>query len=211
MYEMEDVINKKDWKFLVKNFLPVNFVDALTFSEVMYLVGNLIKAAEEEMERDGFMADLFRDFAVNLMIILRAKNPQEWNKDWKNEAFLGIACAFVYREEEAFTYIKHAYDRLDDPPQSLIFAFINAGSRPTRILTREEITQLIQKAIEKGVTYESSERMAMFAREMGWQDKYEYWEKKARESEEKKIHTPIITPDILKPMFDLKEGFQHEI
>lgn len=113
MDEMEQVIANKDWKYLVKNFLPVNFADSLTFAEGMHLVGNLISAAEDEMGKDGFTADLLRDFSVNLMIILRSKNPKEWESDWKNEAFLGIACAFVYREEEAFVYIKNAYDKLD--------------------------------------------------------------------------------------------------
>lgn len=210
MYEIEDVIKKRDWKFLVKNFLPVNFVDIFTFSEVMYLVGHLIKAAEDEIERDGFIADVFRDFAVNLMIILRAKNPKEWGIDWKNEAFLGIACASVYPEEEAFTYIKNAYQQVKNPPQSLIFAFISAGNRYPSALTKQEISQLIQQASEKETTYESAERMAILAREMQQKKKYEYWKKKANELERKKIHTPIITPDVLKPIFDLHEGFQHE-
>ena len=210
MDEMEKTIAKKDWKYLVKNFLPVNFADTLTFPEGMHLVGNLVKAAEDETERGGFTADLFRDFAVNLMIILRAKNPKEWEKDWKNEAFLGIACAFVYREEEAFAYIKNAYDKLDDPPQSLIFALISAGSRPDHLLTRVEVSSLTQEAIKKGITYESSERMATLEQDMGDQEKCEYWKQKAAEAHEQKLHTPIITPDILKSMFELEGGYHHE-
>ena len=151
-----------------------------------------------------------RDFAVNLLIILRAKNPKEWEEDWKNEVFLGISCALVYREEEAFVYIKNAYENLDDPPQSLIFAYISAGSRPDHLLTEKEIVELIQRALKKGVTYESAERMASLASKKGDQEKCEYWEQQALEAEANKLHTPIITPNVLKGMFDLEAGYQHE-
>lgn len=210
MDEMEDVIRRKDWEFLVKNFLPVNFVDSLTFTEVMHLVGSLMVASTDEVERGSFLSDVLRDFAVNLMIILRANDPVEWRADWKNEAFLGVACNFVFREAEGFTYIKNAFMGLEDPPQSLIFAYVSAGSGCPRFLTREEAAQLIQKASDKGATCESSQRMVMLAVEMGWKEKEEFWRGKAKELEKKNIHTPIITPDVLKSMYKLQEGYQHE-
>lgn len=207
---IKDIVAKKKWKFLVKNTLPVNIADTYSFPEAMHIIDHLIKASVEEMVEDGFTADLMRDYSVNLMKILRAKYPREWKSDWKNEAFLGIICAFVFREEEAFVHIQKAYEQLEDPPQSLILAYISAGSGPDHFLTKEQIAELSQNAIEKGITYETSLRMASLAYEQKDFEKQKYWEAKASEADEKGIHTPCITPDVLKSTLKEEGGHQYE-
>jgi len=203
---IKSMVTSKDWKFLVKHSLPVNITDSYSFVEAMCIVDHVFGASVEEMIKDGFTSDLMRDYSVNLMTILRAKYPNEWKEDWKHEAYLGITCAFVYREEEAFKHIRNAYKQLDDPPQSLILAYISAGSGPDHFLTQSEISELSQKAIEKGVTYQSALRMAAMSQEK----KEQYWTKKALEAEKNKIHTPFITPNILKGISNLKEGHTYE-
>ena len=209
-FNINDIIVRKDWKFLIRNFLPVNIADSFSFSEGMKIVGNLTKAAADEIVRDGFIADLMRDFTVNLMIILRAKYTKEWEEDWKNEAFLGISCASVYREEEAFHYIKSAYEKLDDPPQSLLLAYINSGRSSDHFLTKEEIVHLTERALQKGVTYETASRMAFLASDEGNQKKCNYWEQAALEAEAKKLHTPFIIPNVLKKIVEVENGYQYE-
>lgn len=207
---IERAIASKDWKFLVKNFLPVNFADALSFFDAMQLVGRLSITAASEMSKDGLSADQMRDFAVNLMIILRARYPKEWESDWKNEVYLGISCALVHREEEAFSFIKNAFEKFTDPPQSLIFAFISSGDTFESYLSENEIAELTERAITKGVTYESALKMAALASEKGDQEECENWKQKAFEAERNQLHTPIITPDILKKMFVLEKGYRYE-
>lgn len=208
--QIDNIIRQKDWKFLIKHFLPKTIVDYLSYTQGMHLVGNLAIAAADELERDNYIADLMRDFSVNLMIALREKHPQEWKKDWKNEAYLGISCALIYREEEAFNYIKNAYEKLNDLSQSLIFAYISAGRSSDHFLTDKEIIELTQNAIKKGITYEAALRMASLANIEKDSKKCEYWEQKALEAEENKVHTPLITPNILKEMFKTEDGYQHE-
>jgi hypothetical protein len=207
---IKDIIAAKDWKFLVKNTLPVNIADTYSFSEAMHIIDHLIEASAEEMIEDGFSADLMRDYSVNLMKILRAKYPRDWKEDWKNEAFLGIVCALVFREEEAFIHIQNAYEQVEDAPQSLILAYISAGSGPDHFLTKQRIAELSQKVIEKGVTYESALHMASLACDQKDLEKQEYWEAKARDSKEKGVHTPNITPNVLKDIFKKAKGYRYE-
>ncbi len=207
---IKDVIAAKNWKFLVKNSLPVNVADIYSFSEAMHIIDHLIEASAEGMIEDGFSADLMRDYSVNLMKILRAKYPHDWKLDWKNEAFLGIVCALVFREEEAFIHIQNAYEQTEDAPQSLILAYISAGSGPDHFLTKERITELSKKVIEKGVTYESSLHMASLAYDQKDFEKQEYWEGQASDSKEKGVHTPSITPNVLKDMFKKGKGSFYE-
>ncbi|MCI0382527.1 MAG: hypothetical protein L0207_05715 [Chlamydiae bacterium] len=207
---IKDIVASKNWKFLVRNSLPVNISDYYSFSEAMHIVDHLIQASTEEIIKDGSTADLMRDYCVNLMTILRTKYREEWKKDWKNEAFLGIICALVYREEEAFKYIKNAYKQSSDPPQSLILAYISAGSGPDHFLTKKEIIELSQKAIEKGISYEAALRMSALAYEQKDQNKHEYWQKQAIEAEKNGFHTPIIVPNVLKDLFNEENGYQYE-
>lgn len=203
---IKEVINAKDWKYLVKNSLPVNIADTYSYSEAMHMVDLLMTASVEEMIEDGFSADLMRDYSVNLMKILRAKYPTEWKKDWKNEAHLGITCALVFREEEAFVHIQKAYKQLKDPPQSLILAYISAGSGPDHFLTKEQIAELSESAIKKGITYQASLRMAALASEQKDFEKQKYWKSKALEAEKQGIHTPVIIPNVLKDVFKEERG-----
>ncbi|MCK5604978.1 hypothetical protein KAR91_24020 [Candidatus Pacearchaeota archaeon] len=207
---IKDTIAAKDWNILVKNTLPVNIADIYSFSEAMHIIDHLIEASVDQMVEDGFTADLMRDYSVNLMKILRAKYPQDWKKDWKNEAFLGIVCGLVFREEEAFIHIQKAYERLEDPPQALILAYISAGSGPDHFLTKDQIAELSQSVIEKGVTYESALHMASLAYDQRDFEKQKYWEAKASEAKEKGVHTPCITPDVLKTTSKEEEGEQYE-
>ncbi len=207
---IKDIIAAKNWKFLVKNTLPVNIADTYSFSEAMHIIDHLIEASVDEMIEDGFTADLMRDYSVNLMKILRAKYPHDWKKDWKNEAFLGIVCALVFREEEAFVHIQNAYGQLEDAPQSLILAYISAGRGPDHFLTKERIAELSHKVIGKGVTYESALRMAALARDEQDKDKADYWDEKAEEAERRGIHTPIIIPNVIKDVYHIEEGYAYE-
>jgi|GEM_PF-2949979 len=205
----QEMINAKAWKDLVRNSLPVNITDTYSFSEAMHIIDHLITASVEETLTDGFVSDLMRDYSVNLMKILRAKYPNEWKEDWKNEAFLGITCAIVFREEEAFLHIRKAYTGLKYPPQSLILAYISAGNGADHFLTKEQIVELSHDAIAKGITYESSLRMAALASEQHDGEKQKYWENKALDAKDSGIHTPIICPNVLKDTLD-KEGYRYE-
>lgn len=207
---IKDIVTAKDWKFLVKNTLPVNIADIYSFSEAMHIIDLLINASAEEILEDGFIADLMRDYSVNLMKILREKYSLDWKKDWKNEAFLGIICGLVFREEEAFMHIQNAYEQIEDAPQSLILIYISAGSGPDRFLSREQIIDLSQKAIAKGVTYESALHMAFLAYEQKEFEKQKYWEERASDAEKKGIHTSTIVPNVLKDRCKAEKRYQYE-
>ena len=194
---IKEIVCAKEWKYLVLNTLPVNIADTYSFSESMQVIDQLVEASADETLKDGFSADLMREYSVNLMTVLQAKYPNEWRNDWKNQAFLGVLCGLVFREEEAFIHIQNAFEQLEDPPQSLILAFISAGSGPDNFLSKEQVLKLSRKAIEKGVTYESALNLATLAYEQQDFEGQKYWEEMASEAKTRGEHTPNITPDVL--------------
>jgi len=204
------LIDKKQWEYLVMKCLPVNVADSLSFYDAMRVVDDLTKQSTESPVWGTELADFMRDFSVNLMIILRARYPKEWSQDWKNEVFLGIWCGLVYREEEAFVYIKNAYEKKDDPPQSLILAYLGSGNTCDSPFSKEERCSLVDAAIKKGITYESALAMASIAREELRGDEAEMWAIKAEEAKKNGVHTPIIVPDSLKEASQLDDDYKYE-
>jgi len=200
--DLNDIIKKKDWDILIRNVLPVTIAISFPFEESMHVVGNLLNDSGGE---DGDLALFMRDYAVNLMIILREKFPQNWKKDWKNEAFLGICCSLVYREEKAFKYLKNALGLFEDPPQSLILTYIRVGAAPCYFLSTKEIAELAQRAAKSGITFEVAQQMADSATTREGKN---YWERKAAEANS--IHTPVIVPNILKNVLKPIEDYPYE-
>ncbi len=207
---LQDVIERKQWETLIRTFLPVSVAVSYSFLEAMHIVNDLLKASSNEVAANGALSDVMRDYCVNLMSILKLKHPIQWEEDWKNEAYLGIICSFVYRDEEAFQHLKNAYNKVDDPPQSLLLAYISAGRAFDSFLSSKEVKRLSLRAVEKGVTYEAALRMAALARDEQDKDIAEYWDEKAEEAERKMLHTPTIVPNVLKDVFEEKNGCQYE-
>ncbi len=200
--DLKDIVKKKDWEILIRKFLPVTVAISFPFEESMHVVGILLNDSGGE---DGDLSLVMRDYAVNLMIILREKFSQEWKEDWKNEAFLGVCCSLVYREEKAFKCLKNALGLFENPPQSLILTYIRVGAAPCYFLSAKEIAELAQRAAKSGITFEVAEQMANSATTR--EDK-NYWERKAAEANS--IHTPVIVPNILKNVLRPVEGYSYE-
>jgi hypothetical protein len=207
---LKEIIAEKNWLTLVRKFLPAIVADSFSFIELMHIVGSLVTLANDEMESQDPQIDFVRDYCVNLMIILRAKFPQDWKRDWKNEAFLGIACKFVYREEEAFQYIQNAFQQLEDPPQSLLMSYISAGQTCDHYLSSEQIKELSLRAMTKGITFEVALHMATLSYMEGNEKERQYWKKKALEAEKEGTHTAIIVPNLLKNVCKIRKGYSYE-
>jgi len=201
--QIEDVVKAKDWEFLIKHYLPLNVVEHHSFKESMLIVGHLVIQAMDVRTEE--ITEFLSDFAINVMIILRAEHPKEWFADWKNDAFLGAKCMSVFRHAEAFLYVKNAFLSLEDPPTSLIYAYIAAGRHcPSPYLSDEEEEELSLKAIKKEITYEWALKMAKIAYFKGDKTMDQYWEKQAEELERKNIHTAAIVPNAIKELSNIK-------
>jgi len=202
--DIENILREKDWESLIRKVLPVTIAVSFSFDKSMEIAGDLLN---DSGNAEGDPAMFMRDYSVNLMIILREKFPQQWKVDWKNEAFLGICCNLVYREEEAFKHLKNALECFDNPPQSLILTYIRTGGAPNYYLSAEEIVELAHKAVKSGITLEMAQQMADLATT---QEDWNSWTKKAKEAEANNIHTAVIVPDVLKDNVRTLKDYPYE-
>lgn len=204
------LVENKNWEALIRTYLPVTVAISFSFEKGMHIVDELLRASSHITTKNGNWAIFTQEYCANLLRMLRIKYPIEWQKDWKNEAYLGIICSLVYRNEEAFKYVQNAYNCLNDPPQSLILAYLNAGDTPDQFLSKEKIDQLTKKGLEKGITYETAQLAASLAIFYDDEQMEKYWLEKAEQAEAEGIHTPIIVPNVIKDVSNLEPGFEYE-
>lgn len=202
---IEEMIHNKDWKNLIDTYLPITVANTFSFEDCMRCSGQLLNDSAEI--QDGNLAVFMRDYAVNLMLAVRQRYKEEWKKDWKCEAFLGLCCSLVYREEEAFEYLQNALEQSKEPSQSLILAVYRVGSSPNDFLSESEKEALAIRAVQQGVTCESAWVRASCAKS---KEERAYWEQQASSAELKKLHTPIIVPDVIKLIMPNIEDFSYE-
>ena len=84
---IKNSVIKAGWNALVISFQEQELVRSLSFKDVMALVHKMIYS-------EGW--------------------NEEWQSDWRNYAFLGIACDINLRYDESYEVFKNAYDRSDN-------------------------------------------------------------------------------------------------
>ncbi len=197
LYSVEEIfkhIKDRNWQWFLHKIQPVDVVNACPFALAMCVAHDLIESSARE---EGIIVDEIRQFVVSLLHVIRVQYASQWNKDWKNEALLGIACALVYLEEEAFVHMKNAYHQCVDPPQSLILAYIRAGERIDDPLSSDVVAELSYLAIKQGVTYEAARQLEAVADSQGNNKEKKYWQEVAKEANRLGLHVAMIVPDVL--------------
>jgi hypothetical protein len=139
-----------------------------------------------------------QDFSVRLFFAIALAYPIEWNTDWKNDAFLGKLCSITWRYDEMYACYKKAYDRLKDPPDSLLILLADCNFAPgLPPISDKESDEYLERAIRKKITYEGAEMMRGRARMKGDKQEEAYWDIQCNELKRKNIHMDTVIPDVL--------------
>ena len=183
-------INEENWTSFVKEFSTEDVCCALNYRECMALAYDLFVKNQDDYT--------VQDFSVRLFFAISQVYPDEWNKDWKNDVFLGKLCSITWRDDERYAYYKKAYDRLEDPPDSLLLLLASCNSTPdTPPISDKESEDYLLRAVNKKITYEAAVMMRGLAQDKRDQNKEAYWNAMCDTLEKNNIHTETIIPDVL--------------
>lgn len=192
--ELLKLIHQKNWSNITKNFSIENLTKTLDFKECMSLAYDLFFK--------NFHDDDTQDFAVRLFFLIKDNYQFNWDNDWKNDAFLGQLCGLTWRYDERYESYKKAYDKLTDPPDSLLLLMAECNSAPgVPSISDQESEQFLKKAVEKKITYEVAIMLRGLYRSKNEIALENYWNKMCEELDRKNIHTDTIKPDILADKF----------
>lgn len=182
-------LNKK-WVFLTKEFSPDDVSKLIKYQDGMALAYDLFF--------NNLNDDTILEFAMRLFFSLKRTYSMEWMMDWKNDVFLGKLCSITWKYEEMYELYKSAYDRLQDPPDSLLLLLASCHSVPgVPLITAQEAEEYLQRALDKKLTYEVALMMKSLAMDKQSKEQENYWNKICLELERNQIHTATIIPDIL--------------
>jgi hypothetical protein len=111
MNEIRNIVSEKNWKLLISNYSIKDICSSLSFKEVMYVAEQIFYDDIEDKDN--------QQFALELTLEIANFFKDDWNKDWKNDVFIGNFCEMLWRYDERYFYYKRAYDKLIVPPTEL--------------------------------------------------------------------------------------------
>lgn len=188
--KIKTFIFQKDWHLLIERYSPKEICEVLNFSEAMHLANNLFY--------DNMQDDLIQQFALNLSFEIKSQFVDQWEEDWKNDVLLGHLCSILWRYEEQYIFYKKAYDKLIDPPDSLLLLLADCNSTPGLHLIDDQTAQeYLIRAIEKKMTYQAALKMRALYRHREDQKMEDQWNEIYQDLKFRNISTQTIIPDIL--------------
>lgn len=115
---------------------------------------------------DDFQNDIRQQFALKLAFQVENQFKKEWDNDWKNDIFLGDLCSILWLYDEQYVCYKKAYDKLVDPPGSLLLLLAGCQNAPgIPPITDEEAEYYLKKSAKKKITFETALMMRTLFRQ----------------------------------------------
>jgi len=184
--ELLQLFKNRNWE-IIKNISFDNLVALLNYQECMSLAYDLFA---ENIGEDDYL-----DLSIRLFFFIRDNFLEEWNTDWKNDAFLGQLCGLTWRYSQRFDCYKRAYDKLSDPPDSLLLLISGSNSTPDAPpISDQESEMYLKRALAKKLTFEAAVKMRGLARRKKDSNLEIYWDKMCKELKQKNIHVEAIIP-----------------
>ncbi len=186
---LHDIVSR-DFPLIKTKYTPQEIVHLLDFQSCMFLTDGI------------YDYDLYNyqslEYPRDLCINIKQTFPLDWNKDWKNEAYLGQLYDLTWEYEEKYACYKKAYDMLKDPPDCLLLRLAGCNSMPGEpCISDEESENYLQRAVRKKVTAEAAIMMRALYRHKKNREMEEFWDKLYSELDKNNIHTDPIMPDLL--------------
>lgn len=182
--------SKKEWDSISNEFTVKDICHLLNFESSMVLVYEMFV---QNLDNDDIL-----DFVIRLLLEIKKDYPEEWSSDWKNDVFLGKIFSYIWRYQEAYDQYKIAFEKLRDPPDSLLLLLAGCKNTPSPPpITNEESEKYLLKAIRKKITYEAALMMRELARDKKNTKDEMYWNSMGSKLEKENIHTETILPNVL--------------
>ena len=187
--EIRQLFFAKEWRAIVANFTDSELCELLTFEEAVQLSYALF--------HKNMFDDAIQLYALNLAKMIKQRFKAEWDRDWKLDVFLGNMCEFAGLHQEQYSCYKRAYDKLQDPPDSLLLLLAGCINSDTPLMTEAESADYLQRALDKKFTYEAAVMMRQYFQIKANKLEVEYWNVLCDDLEKNIVYVDVIIPDAI--------------
>jgi hypothetical protein len=162
-----------------------NLVDQLGFEASILVARDMLN--DEEWDA------ALQEYAVQLLEGARGKFPDQWNSDWKYDAFLGYAYDIVSRYDERYVAYKRALEKANTPPPQLLVAIAGCCWMPGKPpISVNEAIELVQQAIKSVRYIEAVELLIGLYKSTGQAKEQKNWEDILEEIKDSGQHLPSL-------------------
>ena len=183
MKDIEILISKKNLEDLVSNYTVEDLVKSLSFKKALILSKKLL-------ENDEWDPNL-QEYAIHLIEKIRKSHPEEWNNDWRHEAYLGYAYGALGCDiEKEFNAYSIAAKRAISPPMEISMHMALLWSYPGIYKTKmdeEKAIKILEQVANKIPYMEAVGGLVRLYEETKQSDKAAYWKEILKESEKKDL------------------------
>lgn len=186
-----ELFQLKHWQLIANTHSVDKVVRALSFKDAMRLACRLLYNRAWDYE--------LQEYAVSLLEAIREFFSEEWNSDWRCDAFLGLACNITFKFDQRYLAYKRAFEKAPSPlPPGLLIEFARCCDCPgDKPISYDEAIALIQEAI-KGQQYVDGVGLLQLINALKGDEKSEkYWRAKLMELGDKGIRSPRTEPEFL--------------
>ena len=170
--KLRTLINENNLIDIVKNYRAEDIIKILNFNDILVLVWKMLFF--------DFVEDIYSDFGVNLLFQLKFSKGDKWDKDWRNDAFLGFACDLTNRYEERYELLKRAYDRGGKNHSGLKISLARCCNAPGYpVISYEEALALVEDAMKDRVYIEGAWALSLIYSLMKDESNHRKWKELA--------------------------------
>lgn len=179
------ILNYPELKMKALNYTPLSLVKELGFERTLNVARLML--LNEKWDED------LQEYATNLLEWLREKHSEEWNSNWKYDAFLGYAYDITLKYDERFNAYKRAYDKVYPKPPQLLIAMARCCSAPGKPpITEEEAISLTKEAIKETPYVEGVELLRGLYKSQDNVNEQLYWENVLESNRNNQPHLPTL-------------------
>lgn len=194
MRNLKEFIKTGDLANILSNYTPNEIVMKLTFFENMHLALKFYSCKDMEIDEEC------RERAVDLLQSIRHFFPIEWEADWKNEIFLGDACAITLRTKESYEAYIRASKKIDRLPPFLKanIAGCYYSEEVPPLISKEEAISLVKEALAEQLSEDAIILYRGFIRENITVEEWNKWEELIQKLKGKTERSFDYWPEYLK-------------
>lgn len=123
--------------------------------------------------------ETLQSYAVDLLVALRQRSPDQWSKDWRNDAFLGTAADVALRYDLRYEAVRRAFEAAEPPPAELRVRLARCYMAPGEArVTEDDAIGLLEAALDERPLAEAAEMLENIYRLRGDSDAEKRWEKR---------------------------------
>lgn len=196
LYQLFTINSNESFSKIINAFTPEEVARKLSFKDNIRLAWRIMHSIYFNLTEE--FDDERMEFSIHLLFRAREIYFEEWESDWRYDAFLGDSCFYAFRYHDRYYALKRAYEKEKNHP-GLLLSFAHCITMPgDPLMTCEEAFPLAKKAMKDKLYADGVGIIQEYYSEKGDIKNFRKWRTLTKKlMEENAEESPHIEPEFL--------------